>query len=548
MSNILKFNKVILLAAFISLFFVACVDEEPLLQADRLFRPIVKESTISGTWLRFEWDRYKGAVSYELELSADTFKTIVRADRTDSTAFTYTNLEFDTKYQIRLRSVGDSIVASGDTIRSQFSVINLATIDYPTYLKTPESSDIIDKSIRVKWNVTSLAYTHFDIMVSKDSVYKTVAVTPEENAAGEKIIAGLQPTTTYFVKIFDETGYKGKKVIKTVSSQVFEGDVVDLRDFSDEEALNKLTQLFIDSLGTVYPNGFNLILSGGTKYKVPTINIPVSVNIVTGLSFKGKAVMAVNGSFGIKASTTVPSIKLEKLFFTEGTDAGKLRTDANFGGTYLFNLNQADGNVNNVVIENCDVKYKRGNFRIQTTATVGLLTINNCVYDSIGGYGIVNLDNAGAMVTDLVIKNSTFAHYDGYLCRNTKSTGQPNSIKIENITSCFAPASGKYYLELTDRTYPGGISIKNSIFGSVKDAGTTVHGLRSASTNVSVENCFKTSDLVWTVAVGATIPTYPIETTDLGKTSTEIFANPASGNFKVSLSSLVNKVGDPRWW
>jgi len=152
------------------------------------------------------------------------------------------------------------------------------------------------------------------------------------------------------------------------------------------------------------------------------------------------------------------------------------------------------------------------------------------------------------MITDLVLKNSTFAHYDGYLCRNTKSTGQPNSIKIENITSCFAPASGKYFFELTDRTYPGGISIKNSIFGSVKDAGTTVHGLRSASTNVSVENCFKTSDLVWTVAVGATIPTYPIETTDLGKTSSEIFANPASGNFKVSLSSLVNKVGDPRWW
>ncbi|MBV5342713.1 DUF5123 domain-containing protein, partial [bacterium] len=298
----------------------------------------------------------------------------------------------------------------------------------------------------------------------------------------------------------------------------------------------------------LFLNGFNLIFSGGTKYKVPTINIPVSVNFVTGLSFKGKAVMVVNGSFGIKASTTVPSIKMEKLFFTEGTDAGKLRTDANFGGTYLFNLNQANGNVDNVLIENCDIKYKRGNFRIQTTATVGLLTINNSVFDSIGGYGIVNLDNAGAMVTDLVIKNSTFGHYDGYLCRNIKSTAQPNSIKIENITTCFAPASGRYYLELTDRTYPGGISIKNSIFGSVKDAGTTVHGLRSASTNVSVENCFKTSDLVWTVAVGATAPTYPIETTDLGKTSAEIFANPASGNYRVTLSSLVNKAGDPRWW
>jgi hypothetical protein len=547
MKNI-NFIKLILISSIFTLFFTSCKQDEDFLLADRLFRPIVKTSTISGTWIKIEWDKYKGAKSYELELSTDTFKTILRSNRTDSTRFTFTNLEFDTKYQIRYRSVGDSIVASGDTIRSAYSIVNLATIDYPTYLKTPESADIIDKSIRVKWNVTSLVYTRFDIMVSKDSVYKSVTITAEENAAGVKIISGLQPTTTYFVKIFDETGYKGKKVIKTVSSQVFEGDVVDLRDLTDDIALNKLSQLYFDSLATVYPNGFNLILSGGTKYKVPTINMPVSVNIVTGLSFKGKAVMAVNGSIGVKAATTVPSIKMEKLFFTEGTDAGKLRTDANFGGTYLFNLNQANGNVDNVVIENCEIKYKRGAFRIQTTSTVGLLTINNCIFDSIGGYGIVNLDNAGAMVTDLVLKNSTFLHYDGYLCRNIKSTVQPNSIKVENITSCFAPASGRYFFELTDRTYPGGIILKNSIFGSVKDAATTVNGLRSASTNVTVENCFKTSDLVWAVAVGATAPTFPIDCAELGKTSAEIFADPATGNYKVSLSSLVNKAGDPRWW
>ena len=547
MKNI-NFRKLILISSIFTLFFTSCKQDEDFLLADRLFRPIVKTSTISGTWIKIEWDKYKGAKSYELELSTDTFKTILRSNRTDSTRFIFTNLEFDTKYQIRYRSVGDSIVASGDTIRSAYSIVNLATIDYPTYLKTPESADIIDKSIRVKWNVTSLVYTRFDIMVSKDSVYKSVTISANENATGEKIISGLQPTTTYYVKIFDETGYKGKKVIKTVSSQVFEGDVVDLRDLTDDIALNKLSQLYFDSLATVYPNGFNLILSGGTKYKVPTINMPVSVNIVTGLSFKGKAVMAVNGSIGVKAATTVPSIKMEKLFFTEGTDAGKLRTDANFGGTYLFNLNQANGNVDNVVIENCEIKYKRGAFRIQTTSTVGLLTINNCIFDSIGGYGIVNLDNAGAMVTDLVLKNSTFLHYDGYLCRNIKSTVQPNSIKVENITSCFAPASGRYFFELTDRTYPGGIILKNSIFGSVKDAATTVNGLRSASTNVTVDNCFKTSDLVWAVAVGATAPTFPIDCTELGKTSAEIFADPATGNYKVSLSSLVNKAGDPRWW
>ncbi len=186
--------------------------------------------------------------------------------------------------------------------------------------------------------------------------------------------------------------------------------------------------------------------------------------------------------------------------------------------------------------------------RLQTTSKIDLLTINNTVADSIGGYGIVNLDHAACMVTDLVIKNSTFSTFDGYLCRNTKTTASPNSVYVENVTTCYAPASTRYFIELTVGTYTGGVTVKNSIFGSVKDAGTTVHGLRTLSTNVNVENCFKTSDLVWTVAAGATQPTYPIACTELNRTSAEIFANPALRNFKVTNTALVKKAGDPRWW
>lgn len=548
MNKLKNMFRLMMVAFVLTTGFSACENEDLLPGADRLFRPILKEQAVSGTWYQMKWDRFKGAVAYELELSADTFKTIIRTERTDSTQFTFMNLEFDTHYQIRLRSVGDSVLANGDTIRSAYNLINVRTLDYPTLLVSPTGADVLDNSIRVKWTVTNMVYNRIDVMVSKDSVYKSVPVNASENLAGEKIISGLMPTTSYIVKIFSDDEYKGKKTFKTVASQVFEGDVVDLRNLSDEEALNKITQLFMDSLGLAHPEGFNLILAGGTRYKIPTINIPVSLNMVTGLSFKGKAIAAVNGSFGIKAATNVGKVKFEKIFFTEGTDAGKLRTDANFGGTYLFNLNQADGNVGTVIIENCDVKYKRGGIRIQTTGKIDHLTINNCVFDSIGGYGIVNLDHANSMITDMVLKNSTFAHFDGYLCRNTKSVISPNSIVAENITTCFAPASGRYFFEMPDRNYPGGITIKNSVFGSVLAAGTTVHGLRTAASNVTVENCFKTSDLVWTVAPGATAPTYPISCEELGKTSAEIFADPVKLNFKVTNPLLVRKAGDPRWW
>jgi len=548
MKVIINKAKQLLIIALLALIYTGCTPNEDIQSADRLFRPIVKETVLGMTWAQLSWDKYKGTKQYEIDLSADTFKTILRSQRTDSVRITFSNLEFDTNYQVRIRAVGDSIIASGDTIRSLFNTLNFKTLDYPTLMLTPTSSDLLDKSIRVKWTLSSMVYNRIDVMVTKDSVYKSVVLTDADNLAGEKIITGLQASKTYIVKIFSNNEYKGKKTFKTVASQIFEGDVVDLRDISDESALNKITQAYIDSLAGVYPNGFNLVLSGGTKYKLPTINIPVSMNIVTGLSFKGKAIMAVNGSFGIKAATNVGFVKIEKVFFTEGTDVGKLRTDANFGGTYLFNLNQADGNVGSVTVENCEVKYKRGFVRLQTSAKIDLLTISNTIADSIGGYGIVNLDNAASMVTDLVLKNSTFSHFDGYLCRNIKTSASPNSIYVENITTCYAPASTRYFFELTAGTYPGGVTIKNSIFGSVKDAGTTVHGLRTLSTNVNIDNCFKTSDLVWTVAAGATEPTYPIPCTELGKTSAEIFADPAKMNFKVTNTALVKKAGDPRWW
>ena len=323
MKNNMNIAKRILLPVVILLVLAGCDRTEDLGNPDRLFRPIFKEPVVSMTWIKAEWDKYKGTNSYEVELSTDTFKNILRSNRTDSALITFNNLEFDTPYQIRVRGVGDSILSSGDTIRSEYNILHTRTQDYPTQLITPASADVIDKSIRVKWTVTSLVYSHIDVMLDKNTVYKTIPITEADNLAGEKIISGLQPSTSYIVKIYSEDGYKGKKTFKTVDSQVFEGPVVDLRDFSDEEAFSKITQAFIDSLGTAYPEGFNLVLSGGTRYKLPTINIPVSMNMVTGLSFKGKAIVAVNGNFGIKAATNVGAVKIEKVFFTEGTDAGK---------------------------------------------------------------------------------------------------------------------------------------------------------------------------------------------------------------------------------
>ncbi len=549
MKNIFKYS--LLLTAFMTVMLTSCEQEEVLPEAERLFRPIVGSSTISGTWFSIRWDDYTDAAYYELELSTDTFQTIIQTVATDSAQYTFSNLEYDMSYQIRIRAIGSEVLSTGDTIKSNYNLYEVSTTDYPTQLKTPTSADVIDKSIRVAWNVTGMQYSRIDLMVTRDSLFKSVTLTDADNLKGEKIVSGLKPEQTYLAMIYVGDEYKGKKTFKTSASQLFEGAVIDLRDSMDvadpyasfTNAVNKLNP---DS----FPDGLTIVLAGGMKYEMQTPMITADLHVVTGLSLQGNAIFEVSGNFDApaQAAGVNPSMTLEKITFTD--HPSKPKTSSNFGGTYLFNFSSTS-NLNEVTIKDCDIRYKRGVFRIKAATVINKVTLDNCVVDSIGGYGILNLDNGGAMMTDIVIKNSTFSNFYGYLLRDANKTlTSPNSLTIQNVTTYYGPVATRYLIEVTGMDFPGGIVIKNNIFGSGQGdpAATVVNGLRHNSTNVTQEGNYKTNDLVWFVADGATVPAYPIEAEDLGKSSAEIFANPAALDFKVTDSKLVNKAGDPRWW
>jgi len=415
--------------------------------------------------------------------------------------------------------------------------------------------------VRLFWTQSAAVYTKIDICLNKDSAaIASVNLTSTDNLAGVKIVKGLLPATTYYLKIYQGDAYMGKKVVKTAAAQVFTGDVVDLRGYTDAQAQNLLHQTFIDTLGINHPNGLNLILSGGTSYTIPALLLPVSMNIVTGLSFNGKAIMAVNGGFGVSPNVNLDQIRFEKVFFTQGTIAGKSKTDNYYGGTYLFNLNQAAGNVNKFTLESCDIKYKRGVIRMQAAATIATVTMNNCLCDSISGYGVINNANAASRINDIVVSNSTFAHADKlFVCGQTLGI---NSISISNITTYCTPVASGYFLDYNGNLVPGGVSIKNSVFGPGFTApststpyivGSAVNGMRFSTVtppNVTVTGCYKTSDLTWAINATTLLPNAPItDFVDLGATSATIYGNPAAGNYTVKdATRLVKKAGDPRWW
>jgi len=560
MKNIYNFKTIFFSVALCTVLFVSCKDTEFFGSADRLFRPIIKTATYNGTWIKLNWDRYTGAKTYELNLSVDSFKTVLRDIRIDSTSYTFTNLNYDTKYQIRIRSFGDSLRANGDTIKSEYYIVqDITTLDYPTKLVTPTSSDIIDNSVRLFWSQSNAVYTRIDVAVKRDSLVESVNLTSADNLAGVKIIKGLKPSTTYYLKIYQGDAYMGKKVVTTVAAQIFDGDVVDLRTYSDDKSKTLLSQAFMDSISAVHTSGFNLILSGGTSYTIGTILVSTNINVVTGLSFNGKAIMAVNGGFGVAASKTLDKVRFEKVFFTEGNAAGKLRTDANYGGSYLFNFNQSAGNVTKLVLEGCDVKYKRGVIRMQAASTISNILINNCLCDSIGGYGVINNANDASKIGDIVVSNSTFAHADK-LFTGGKLLGI-NSINISNITTYCSPIASGYFLDYSSNAVPGGVSITNSLFGPGFAAatsstpytiGSAVNGYRFSTTaapSVSISGCYKTSDLTWAVNATTLVVTAPItDFIDLGATSASIFGDVTKSNYTVKDSRLAKKIGDPRWW
>jgi hypothetical protein len=419
-------------------------------------------------------------------------------------------------------------------------------LNYPTKLISPSSLDIIDNSIRLKWDVTGITYSRIDVCLNNSSVLKSVSLTADDNIKGQKIISGLLPSTTYYLKIFENDTFKGEKVVSTIAAQKFKGDVVDLRNYSETASLNLLSQTFIDSLCAEHQSGFNLLLAGGVKYVISTIALPVNMNILTGMSFKGKATMAINGNFTVPAATTVGSIRFENVFFDQGTISGKYKTDTNYGATYVFNFNNSDGNVDSLKIENCTIKYKRGFIRLQTSAIIQFLSINNCTFDSIAGYGLVNNANDASYIGVIEFKNSTVSHTDKmFTCGRALGI---NSITLDFVTTCYAPSSASYFLDYANNAIPGGIIIRNSIFG-IGSGSALVNGMRSSCGNISVSNCFKASDMGWVLNSTSGLPNAPITgVIDLGLTTAQIFAAPVANKFKVTDSRLVNLVGDPRWW
>lgn len=537
--NNLKMKLPLLVAMLFIVIFSACQDDDDLAVADRLFRPTISETSYGGTWIKAEWDQYENVEYYELKISDDSLKTFVQEVTTDTSFYIFENLEYDTDYYLQIKSVGETLES-----RPYVNKV-ITTSDYPTQLNSISSSDVIDNQVRVSWE--SVVYDSLRLF-KNDTLITTVALTDSENEKKERIIKNLVEESSYVVKAYSEGNYLGKKSFTTMPAQTFEGDVIDLRSYSEEESYSLLSQEYFDQLAIDHPNGVTLVLAGGMAYELTGPTLSSNVSIVTGYSLNGKAVIAVSGNFDVDGAANIQKLYFEGISFTDHPDKPKT-TDSNFGGTYIFNVSNSGAAVDSLTFEDCEIRYKRGVIRIKTAATISAITMNNCLIDSIGGYGVIKQDNSSAVIEDIRITNSTITHAQKFV----EATKAPTlkSFTIKNLTACFVPGTSNYYLfDLKGQLLENGFSITKSLFGMGWNT-DMINGYRSSAASVTIKDNYRTSDLVWTFVTdeaGAVTVVAPMDINQLSGDIYSVFADPDNNDFSVSDDRLKDKVGDSRWW
>lgn len=532
-------KKTPLMMLILLLVLASCKDDTTLGNPDRMFRPVVNETTFGGDWIRYVWESYQGVEHYELELSTDSFASISNFATTDTSFYTFEDLEYDTNYLLRIKCVGKT-----EGLESKYFIANVITTeDYPTQLANVTSRT--DTQVKIEWieaSYDSLVYFNAE----ENTRVGVHLVTETENKNGWAALQGLKPESSYIVRAYSAKKYQGKKTFSTRSEQTFATtNVVDHRGLSPEEAKVLLNADYFASLAAEYPNGdVTIVLEGGMMYDLTeSCEIAAGFTMTSGYSLWGSAILKVSGELNLASGLNATKIKFDNIEVSDHPD--KPKEASNFGGGYFFNLPNAGYQLDSLLFEGCTLRYKRGLMRNRVEGTINTITFNNCFVDSIGGYNVIDFNQMTCKQLNLT--NSTIAHTE-QVFRTDKLTTPIEELNVQNITFAYVP---KGYIFRSGNATIKTANIKNCIFSLPFSGEGTNSGFYRSNTSVYAQDNFATSDCEWRSSVTAedgTITEYAIESEQLTTTTTETFKDPSIGDYSLIVSKLKNKAGDPRWW
>lgn len=532
----------------------ACKDEEDVFPETRLFRPVLNEDMSAiGNSIIINMGKLKRAVSYTIEISRDTFKTIDYTLESDTSYLVVDDallsgdpLFWNTLYQVRATAH-----AADPQFDSRVSDLGSVRTDrFPTILNLPASYDVTDVAARVTWTVEEgdAPVTGVKVFAASDlkliTPLKEYDVLAGDQDAGATIIDGLDPATSYQVAIYSNGDLRGWADYTTLVADIdpTAAGVIDIRADESPDAV-------ADAVASA-PDGATILVKRGVFYNLPSTALDKSITIRAAHGFgKQKARLYTTGNWNIAGGSTIDHIRFIDL---------EIR-GADYGANYVFNPSTNDIFVGELLFENCEVGTLRGILRIRgTNVIVDNYKIIDTNVDSLGGYGILTTDtdpnavNPTARTNNIVLQNSTFNKVQaGITSRNNSQ-----SILIDGCTfsNFIAAGSGNYIFRYRggagNNDVLNGITIKNSIFGPGWDeAQAGAYSVRGKDglpgTNVQIVNVYSTSD--FSFIAGYEITGFPVG--NYGGSQTALWVNPLAGNFNFKDTGFSGRfdTGDPRW-
>ncbi|GHU85805.1 hypothetical protein FACS1894153_1690 [Bacteroidia bacterium] len=503
----------------------------------RAFSPVDVKVDASSNSATVTWKVLDNAKTYFVELSSGDsleFTNIIQQGETENLTYTFSGLQYDSLYNVRLRS------APATETQTESTWIGLSFKTRPTqYFITLDDKKVKADRVTLNW-IPGIVATHISI----DKGVGKINLTTEQIEAGELTVSGLESATAYKV-----TMYNGKRVCGELAFtshwRPSGANVVQLPD-GDGDALKAALEDEENAGKIIYlPSG--------------TYNVSSEIAMSSGMTIWGD-------------QEAEPKVKIEytstsRLIKLVGTAIDTLKfihleiacTDGNATtqGTYFINQGSNEAmTVNALILEDCYVhEFGRSLIRYQgVSQIINNLIVENCILERIGvqpgqSYSILQTNVSATPLPkfDNVVFNNTTV----FNCANSTAqhvfrievAGVLGKMDISNCT--FYDVGGgdaTFFMNFNNGTATG--SIKNSIFSKTA-AGTGVAGIRGFR-GIELSNAvtsYKTSDWLEKFEGLPGLESYAGD-------SDALFTNPSAGNFKIKDGSApagLKNSGDPRW-
>ena len=406
-----------------------------------------------------------------------------------------------------------------------------------------EATDLFEDHVNLSWT-PGADVTHITYANTNDAEnIQTINLTAEEKAAGKYTLAGLQPTSTYTITIYKNDVKRGQLQVTTPAAM----PAANFK-YSLASDVTVISQDLIDEIA----EKAKAAAGNETNYSA-TIGIPAGAKV---------ALYGTNDTDGGKTNVTIPDGMSVTFFGLAGGDAPTINLDKNLdiagshafikfqnvkmeenGAGYFINQSKAC-TVSEFTLENCEVSnLKTSFFRLQGSdaKSIGKLTLKNSIFTNLcAGYGFIHIDAGSGKghLDNVEIDGCTFNSIcvTGKVFIFSKMTDMQD-ITIKNSTFYNCNGNRQYFVDFNVDTFgPSTFTIENCIFGKSADEATDKN-IRS-KTPATVANSFRTTDF-FKVIKGVN---------DTEFSSTQLFKDPANGDFTIKAGTLKEKAGDPRWY